>query len=590
MRLGLKSLVLLFSGYAVLVTALGLAIDRWLREFEEQGAMQTILLVASENAAQISERALGTLQSPDDTSRRLLRSRLEDIVLLSEIVSSLTVVDEDGRVVASDRWPTRELLPSPHELFGARAGVQVRGERGGLLDGGHFVVDLPVVDQDRLVGYVEVELYNERISHMYSRARRQMLFGAVGGFVGVVLLGVALQLQINRRAASISRTLEEALGPRAETVRVERTDELTRALEAAGRARQAILDARQESNRISDGFRALAQVSKVGVVKLDGDREVAFANRRALELLGYATVDELRDGWRAAGPPLGPLDSQPALVEFRAQGRPRQLRVETYCLGGAERGETLALLVDPDVLDTLETDVRLASRLEGLARAYRTLAHEVRAPLSAMMINLDLLRESLVAAGSTSANGDKDEGPERHAAVLRKELLRLNRTLSDVLTRTLPDRKAQRFDLGEALAELDTLLAAQARRQGVQFVMGLPTDPVLLVGQRDRLKQAFLNVAVNALEALPSGGRIEMRMARAHDRVTVSVCDDGPGIPSSILAHIYEPDFTTKGEGSGIGLYVARSLVELHGGSIRVESAPARGTTVKIELPMVPSG
>jgi len=586
MRLGLKSVFVLVAGYAVLVAGFGLAIDRWLRDFEDQGAMQTVRLIASENAAQISERALGALGDPDETSRRLLRSRLEDIVLFSEVVSSLTVVDEGGRVVASDLWPSGELLPEPRVVFGDDIAVRVRGERVGLLDGGSFRVDVPVLEGRRLVGYVEVGLFNEEISHLYSRARRQLLLGALLGLVGVVVLGVALQLQINRRAATISRTLEDAIGPGADAEGEPRMDELTRALEAAGRARQAILDAREDQARVGDGFKALAQVSKVGVLKLGGHREVAFANRRALELLGYSTLDELREAWRTVGPVLTPLDSQPALVEFPGQGRSRRLRVETYCLGGAERGETLALLVDPDVLETLETDVRLASRLEGLARAYRTLAHEVRAPLSAMMINLDLLRESLVGAVSP-AGGAKGE-PERHAAVLRQELLRLNRTLSEVLTRTLPDRKAQRLDLADALRELETLLAAQARRQGVELVMSLPGPPVFLVGLRDRLKQAFLNVAVNALEALPSGGRIEVRMTPGPDRVVVSFCDDGPGIPRAVLAHIYERDFTTKGDGSGIGLYVARSLVELHGGTIRVDSEAGRGTTVVVELPVVP--
>jgi two-component system sensor histidine kinase FlrB len=111
---------------------------------------------------------------------------------------------------------------------------------------------------------------------------------------------------------------------------------------------------------------------------------------------------------------------------------------------------------------------------------------------------------------------------------------------------------------------------------------------VVLVGYRDRLKQAFLNVAVNALEAMPRGGRMCIEMEEREDRVRVDVRDSGPGIPAELMARIYDSDFTTKGGGSGIGLYVARTVVLLHGGAIEAQSAPGQGTTVHVDLPLVP--
>ena len=105
-------------------------------------------------------------------------------------------------------------------------------------------------------------------------------------------------------------------------------------------------------------------------------------------------------------------------------------------------------------------------------------------------------------------------------------------------------------------------------------------------GYPDRLRQAFLNVTVNALEAMPRGGRLEIEARRDEKRVTVTFADSGPGIPAEDLARIYEPDFSTKEGGSGIGLYVARALVELHGGEIRVEGALDRGTRVLVSLPL----
>jgi signal transduction histidine kinase len=123
----------------------------------------------------------------------------------------------------------------------------------------------------------------------------------------------------------------------------------------------------------------------------------------------------------------------------------------------------------------------------------------------------------------------------------------------------------------------------------VELLTQLGEAAVVMVGYRDRLKQTFLNVAVNALEAMPTGGRMSIEMTvESATTAIVRISDTGRGIPAELLARIYERDFTTKGGGSGIGLYVARSLVEMHGGQIAVESHEGRGTHVDVRLPIVP--
>ncbi len=334
---------------------------------------------------------------------------------------------------------------------------------------------------------------------------------------------------------------------------------------------------------MQESFSALAQAMDMGVLLLRGKREPDFANPRALELFGSASLAALRERWASVRPSLEPLfarlragdlASSPALVDLPGDGVAR-LRVEIFRLGEKDGDEFLVLLNDPGILDALETDVRLASQLQGVARVYRTVAHELRAPLSAMMIHLDLLRESLTRP---SANLEAKDSQERYVVVLRDELDRLNRSLTEALTQTLPPTdQRDPFDLREALLELGTLLAPQARRQGVDLRTQMPEAPVVLVGYKDRLKQSFLNIAVNALEALPSGGKVSLQMEVRGAEVLVRITDDGPGIPEDVLAQIYERDFTTKGTGSGIGLYVARALVEMHAGRDR-RREPGRAT------------
>src|SRR6185295_17410431 len=111
----------------------------------------------------------------------------------------------------------------------------------------------------------------------------------------------------------------------------------------------------------------------------------------------------------------------------------------------------------------------------------------------------------------------------------------------------------------------------------------------VFVGRRDRLKQALLNVAVNALEAMPDGGALAIVLRREGERAHITVRDDGPGMPPEIVDRIYDMHFTTKSGGTGIGLYVARAVVEAHRGEIRVATGPDEGTSIHIVLPVEPA-
>ncbi|HET9317414.1 MAG TPA: ATP-binding protein, partial [Vicinamibacteria bacterium] len=562
MRLGVKATLLLAAGYVLLMVAFAVGVDRWLRSFEDATTNETVRLLAREQAAILSELTYEALVVADGESRTRLRSRVEDVVLMSEVLSSMTVVDGQGKVVASDRWPVGLPFPIPAAVFAG--GNEIRAEPLSgrpFFSGGDYAVYLPFDENGRVIGYLRMDFHSDRVADLYGHARRQLLVLALAGLSGVVLLGLLLQLQMARRAETLARALGDT-GPQKPLRTRLPGDEFARALAAAERVRRELTEARAASSRLHQGFGALAQVMKVGVLLLREDRQLDFANARALELFGLPDVEALRAWWSASVSGLFAsvgegAPGEPRFASLERPGGGGPLRLEVYRQGGGDCDEYLALVHDPQVLDTLETDVRLASQLDGLARTYRTAAHEIRSPLSALMINLDLLRETL------DVDDAREDGVrqrrETYVSVLRDELTRLNRSLAEMLTHTIPAPDSQqRFDLRDLVAELGTLLAPQGRRQGIEVSTGLPPDAVPLVGYRDRLKQAFLNIAVNALEAMPKGGRMRIEMDRCQDRVRVTVRDTGPGIPPELLARIYESDFTTKGGGSGIGLYVAR--------------------------------
>ena len=587
MKLGLKSALALAAAHLVLVVALAVGVERSLRSLEETLSADTVRLLAREQANLVFERSVAALRYPDADSRRRLHERIEDLTVLSEVVTSLAVVDAAGRVVASEVPEGRGRFAPAAQLFGdpPLSRLELSGRRS-FMRGGDYVVLVPLVEGDGVAGYLRVGLHSDRIASLYEQGRSRLVALVILGLAAVAALGAFLQVQLSRRAASIASVLEGAPGtPPA----IAPADEFARVLRSAGQVKGDLDEARRESERRGLQVGALARILQVGVVVAGPDLEVDYVSARALELCGCADEAAFRAAWRALKPalrrsldatPAGPGGSRSLRVEV-APGRPVQAELHRL-VGPAE--DHLVLLSDPRALEAMEVDARLERQIDGLGRVYRTLAHELRAPLGAMLMSLDLLQESL------SREGEAPPATRRHVDVLREELDRLSRSLSGILTQTVPGAPPERFDLAASLTDLVALLAPQARRQAVELETRLPEEPLPVRGYPDRLRQAFLNVAVNALEAMPRGGHLTVEARRIGTQASVALRDDGPGIPPEALPRLFDPDFSTKDGGSGIGLHVARAVVELHGGEIRVESEPGHGTDVRVTVPLAAGG
>ena len=588
MRLGFKSTLGLLIGYLALIAAFGLGVDHWLRTLEESMCAGTVRLLAREQSNLIVERSLETIAFGDQAAQRRLRERIQDLTLLSQVVASATVVARDGRVVASDDPQIGSRLPPVSSLGDPpQARVEPARERS-FLRGGDYTALLPLVQGDEVAGYLRLVLHDRELASLYQTGRFRLLGLSTLGLLGVALLGVFLQLQLSRRANAITAVLEGTPGP---VRRLVPSDEFARALQAANRVRGALEEARRGEAIASGRPGTVGPMLRVGVVVLRSDLEAGYVSERALELLGCpdraafsGPATRLRDGVRNAllGAVAREDGSRKTTLDVAPGGR--RLSAEIHPLTAEEGGGHLVLLSDPQAIEALEADARLASQLEGLGRVYRAMAHELKAPLSAMMINLDLLRESLTIG--EAAERERQQRQRRYVDVLRDELNRLNRSLYGILTQTVPETKALEFDLGASLQDLATLLHGQARKQGVTLETRLGTDPLTVRGYPDRLRQAFLNFAVNALEAMPKGGRLSIDSAREGDHAQVVMHDTGGGISPPVREKIFDMDFSTKKGGSGVGLYVARALVELHGGEVRVESQMGQGTSVHVTLPI----
>lgn len=399
--------------------------------------------------------------------------------------------------------------------------------------------------------------------------------------------GLAIYVLLVRRGREVSELLEAVLAGERPVAPPAR-DEFSAAFAAVERVGRELHLERDRGDHARERLSALSLLVDVGVLLVSPDGRLAHANPRASELLGCADADQLQLRW----PELRPL-LEPALrladeratqsdVEVPTPKGPRALRCLAYPLAQEEQRIYLVLLRDRAVLDALETDLLLASQLRALSRVYRAVTHDLKAPLNAMALNLDRLQSAL-RRGEGEAEAAKTE---QYVGVLREEMGRLDRSLEILLAETTPAGGGrQEFDARAMVREIERLLEPQARLQHVTFETHLPEVAVRIAGQRDRLKQAILNVALNALDAMPEGGALEMRLEARPEEAEVLVADTGPGIAEEVLPRIFDAHFSTKTTGTGIGLYLTRSIVEAHGGEVTVESAPGQGSTFRLRLP-----
>jgi signal transduction histidine kinase len=251
--------------------------------------------------------------------------------------------------------------------------------------------------------------------------------------------------------------------------------------------------------------------------------------------------------------------------------------------------------------------LKYSRKLVALGRLTTGVAHEVKNPLNAMTIHLELLRQKLTAdagrprrpastllqeegggAAVAAAEPSVDlSGALRHAAVIGDEIKRLDQVLQGFMKFTRPEElKIQSVEVRELIAEVSQLVEAEARKTGVRIVVDCPSDVPPINVDSAMMRQALLNLAINACQAMPDGGTLRMTSARARGgRVQINVSDTGVGIKPEDLNRIFDLYFTTKERGSGIGLSLVYRIIQMHDGEVEVESAPGRGTTFKLIVP-----
>jgi signal transduction histidine kinase len=336
----------------------------------------------------------------------------------------------------------------------------------------------------------------------------------------------------------------------------------------------------QLMSKLQDGLMLFTRDSRVVLVSAPVER---FLGRPRGELLG-----------RTAGE-IFSRDSQLGTLVLEAFERKRPLSQREFGAAGGRRVQVsmdfvqekgahigaLLIMRDAESVRRIGDEIEMSRRLSASGRVTGGVAHEVKNPINAIVLHLQLLQNKL---------SQLDPDTRRHMDIIGSEIQRLDRvvqTLVDFM-RTR-DLRLVEVDLRRLLEEVALLAAPDAAQHGVEIKRDLPDEPLPVNADLDLMKQALLNVVLNGVQSMPDGGPLTISAHRDGNGVVAEISDRGIGIARDMHEKVFELYFTTKKEGNGIGLAQTYQILDWHHGSVEFESQEGEGTTFRFRMPVAVS-
>jgi len=357
------------------------------------------------------------------------------------------------------------------------------------------------------------------------------------------------------------------------------------------RATRQELETRQKDLRDLRAFKDLVfQSVGTGLIALDREHRITAFNRAAEEITGVVAPRAIGRAWSSligAAIPLEPIEAvitanprastRHEAVLRRPDGTTVPVRMTFSALRSGE-GERLGLISaceDLSAIRDMESRMRQADRLATVGRMAANIAHEIRNPLASLTGAIEVLTSPLTA----------DDARERLSQIVARESERLNHIIKNFLEYARPaPLSIATFDVAAAVEEVLLLLEHRTSAGSLKVIREFaPSIPWAVDAQQFR--QILWNLCLNAVEAMPDGGELRVSVAVRGETLEVAVSDTGDGIAAADVSHVFEPFFSTKPEGTGLGLALVHRIVLDHGGEIDVRSSPGLGTTFTLTLP-----
>jgi len=523
---------------------------------------------------------------------RDLNNFLESVVGTWPIIYDAAIVDSDGKAIlhtnpdlvgkaVPDR-PDFQLVQNAHfrrqfrmvynppTVYDVRIPLQLDGARFGSIR----------------VGVSTVFLKNE----LTPRLRQAAVFSIIAIVISLILAAILSHIALGP-LEQISRSLDSVTAGNTDTVGDSEAghDEyglvslkiahLGRQMRDAKDIFSALKDnVDQIMGNLQDGLMLFTRDSRVVLVSASVER---FLSRPRRDLLGHQVKDvfssesALGNLMRQAFERRSPIP--PREIEFPS-GKRVQISLDFIQEKGTQIGALLTMR-DAESVRRIEDEIEMSRRLSANGRITRGVAHEVKNPINAIVLHLQLLQGKLRQV---------DPDTRRHMDIIGSEIHRLDRVVQILVDFTRPrDLHLEETDLRRLLEDGAMLAGPDAARHGVTVTCELPSEPLMVKVDTDFIKQAILNVVLNGIQVMPDGGQLRISARREDEMVVTEICDQGGGIPLEVQDKIFELYFTTKKGGTGIGLAQTYQILQWHYGSVDFESVEGQGTTFRLRLPLV---
>jgi signal transduction histidine kinase len=527
-----------------------------------------------------------------------LNDMLESVVGNSRIIYDAAIIDPNGLAIldtnpALNGKPVPErprlavlhdagfrhqlrLLYSPGTVYDVSIGLELDGQAFGSVR----------------VGVSTVFLRNE----LTPRLQQAAFFSVLAIFCSLVLAAVVSNVALGPLKA-ISRNLDSAsagdLLPAEESGSEDEVGLVSLKIAHLGRQIRdtnqiftALKDnVEQVMTKLQDGLMLFTRDSRVVLVSASAEK---FLGRPRREILGRTAEEIFSDGTVLGAVVLPAFQKQRPLgqYEFEAvDGRRVQVSLDFIQEKGTPIGALLTMR-DAESVRRIEDEIEISRRLSASGRLTRGVAHEVKNPINAIVLHLQLLQNKLQ---------QDDPDTRRHMDIIGNEIHRLDRVVQILVDFTRPrDLRLEDMDLRKILESVSALAAPDAARQNVRVVLELPhrdlpdeDDALLVRVDSDLMKQAIMNLVLNGVQSMTEGGTLILKARRDGEMILAEVMDQGCGIPPEAQEKIFELYFTTKGDkgGSGIGLAQTYQIMQWHYGSVEFDTIVGAGTTFRLRLP-----
>lgn len=519
-------------------------------------------------------------------------SLLQSVIGYNAEVYDVALVDRNGiALLDTDTDGVYKLAPPRPSLLDLRRASFLAQLRAVYGPARVYEVSLAVKRQGAPFGEIRVGLSTLFLKReLMPQLNRALLLSGICVLLAFALAALLSNLAL-RPLSAIARRLDAMTAPEfepAKPAKRQRTDEYGAVSDRIDRLGRQMSDVREVFSALKDNLDQLMSTLQDGLVLFTRDGRIVlvsdsaerFIGRPRGEMLGRTAEEVFRDS-----SPLGRvvLDAfalhqpvKPREIEL-IPGRRVQLALDFI----SERGSGIGALLtvrDAESVRRIENEIELSHRLASIGRLTSGVAHEVKNPINAIVIHLEILRERILQL---------DPETRRHMDIIASEIHRLDRVVKTLVDFSRPvELKLQAGDLRELAGEVAALSAPEARKHQVEVVQEKSPAPLPVRVDADLMKQAILNVVLNGVQAMPKGGRLTLRTFVKAQNAVLEIADTGTGIAPEVRDKIFHLYFTTKKTGSGIGLAFTYRALQLHNGAIELESEVGAGTTFRFILPL----